>query len=130
MLENSQLLENKKLSDLLELGLRDMERFVAEGNEIHMSTWILKVNDYCVGCMAGAIMYCTERVTGVTIVPTWAQAIDLMRRGYLKHTFDFLERPFPKSLPSRVPITSYYSNKEEFKRDIESVITLLRGVGE
>jgi hypothetical protein len=121
-----------KLSDLLELGLRDMERFVAEGNEICMESWLITFDDKCIGCMAGAIMYCTQKVRTPqsVIVSKWAHAIDCARLGYLKYAFKYLGRPMPESLPHQMYIRRYHDDKEEFKRDIESLITLLRGVGE
>jgi hypothetical protein len=127
-----------KLSDLIDVALRDLDAFIAEGNIVSMEDrWLTEVGGKCIGCLAGAVMCQSLGLREVYVVyrdlpehlHAKMYALDNLRLGNVTRVFVALKRR-PPSVDLDRRITPFVQSPTEFVKDMKQLADDLRSHGE
>lgn len=125
----------EKMSDLLELALKDLVSCDRDGLIICMNVWLHKANDVCYVCLAGAVMYQTLHMRPEERQSLLASdadnrydyykflALDFLRIGDLENALIALQIPRPEELPTYLYVRPY---GQGFMEDMNTILHQLR----
>jgi hypothetical protein len=100
-----------KLSDLLELALKDLRKHIDNGGRIDMAEWLLYIDNTCYACLAGAVLkeslkhkYTVDMsMFGISHdVRAKMVALNYLRRGHISmaaHVLGLTTKVIDRSLP-------------------------------
>lgn len=130
-----------RLSDLLELALRDLEKAEADpGVNVNMDWWLWKEQGQCFACLAGCVMRYSlslqpsfempSLVPSETEFGTHLLALNYLRSGELSEAYEeMFNAELPFGVPERTDATPYSDDPAAFKSDMARIVTLLREKG-
>ena len=127
-------------SELLRVALDDLRKCEADPRfKIDMSQWVMPQDGVCYVCLAGSVMI-QELGASPKIgclpshfseeVSDKLDALNEFRMGFIDAAYESLGQELPENLPEGIRVTRYNDDKEQFHKDMESLIKLLQEHGE
>lgn len=125
----------EKLSDLLELALKDLAKVERSKKYIvDMLDWHLPLkNGKCKVCLAGAVLAKTQKLplnvdfTDITLGDdSKFYALDDIRRGRIRSALVSMNLRYHGDIPDNVEVIPYNIDKKLWRNDMKKILALLR----